>query len=154
MAEKNEYTLKNLMKMFVENDVKLFEEFIEKYGLNCTEKTDKRNLLMYCILQKKNEFAKILIEMGIDLNYQDSSGYSALHFAAQENNLEIITILIKNNIKIDLVDNNGNSALWRAAFNCKKIDREIIMELIKAGADIHKINNHGIAPEKFLGGII
>ena len=142
------------MKILVGNNEKTLDEFIEKYGLNCIEKRDKRNLLMYCIIQKNNDFSKKLIELGINLNQQDTNGYSALHYAVQENNLEIVMLLIKNKIEIDLIDKNGNSALWRASFDRKKIDRKIIEELINAGADIHKKNNYGIAPEKYLEEII
>ena len=154
MANEQKYELKELMKVLVGNNEKTLDEFIEKYGLNCVEKRDKRNLLMYCIIQKNGDFSKKLIELGINLNQQDTNGYSALHYAVQENNLEIVMLLIKNKIEIDLIDKNGNSALWRASFDRKKTDRKIIEELINVGADIRKKNNYGIAPEKYLEEII
>ena len=80
------YDLKDLMKVLVGNNSKQFDDFMESYGINCIEKKDGRNLLMYCILQKKNEYATKLINFGIDLNYQDKTGFSSLHFAVQENN--------------------------------------------------------------------
>ena len=150
MTKEQKYDLKDLMKVLLGNDIKEFNGFIEQYGINCIEKKDKRNLLMYCVLQKKNDYSKKLIESGINLNHQDSNGYSVLHYAVQENNLEIVTLLIKNKIEIDMVDKNGNSSLWRASYDRKKIDKRIIEKLINAGADIHKKNNYGIAPEKYL----
>ena len=154
MVSKQEYEIKNLMKVLVGNNIKLFEKFIEENGINCVEIKDKRNLLMYCIIQKKNDFAKKTIELGINLNHQDAIGYSALHFTVQENNLEILELLLKSKATVDIIDKNGNTPLWRAAFIQNKIDKKIIELLINAGADINKINNHGIAPKKFIENLV
>jgi ankyrin repeat protein len=148
--EKKEYTLNELFQVFVKNDSTLFTDFLNNYGVNSVEKKDKRNLLMYSILQKKENYAKLLIEQGINVDYQDKLGYSALHFAVQENCLDIVLLLIRKKASIDIVDNNGNTPLWRGMYDRRKIDHRIIIELLNAGADIHKKNNYGIAPEKYI----
>jgi ankyrin repeat protein len=144
------FTLKDLFKVLVTDDHSLFTEFVSEYGINGIEKQDKRSILMYCILQKKNEYAIELIENGVDLNYQDKQGYTALHFAVQENSNDIVFSLLANGAKIDISDINGNTPLWRAMYNRKQINHSIIIDLLKAGANIHQQNNYGIAPSKYL----
>ena len=145
-----EFTLKELFQVLVKDDLSLFMDFVENFGINSVEKRDKRNLLMYCIVQKKENFAKFLIERGIHIDYQDKTGYSALHFAVQENCLDIVSLLISKNATVDITDNNGNTPLWRGMFDRKKINPQIIIQLLEAKADICRKNNYGIAPEKYL----
>ncbi|MDR2232309.1 MAG: ankyrin repeat domain-containing protein [Tannerella sp.] len=145
-----EFKLKDLFMVMEKNDLSSFNNFVKTYGINSCEEKDKRNLLMYSIIQKKDVFSEELINWGIDLNYQDKQGYSALHFAVQENNLYIVDYLLKKEVDFDIVDINGNTPLWRALFNQKKIDNNIIISLLEAGADLNKHNNHGVAPLKFI----
>ena len=147
---KKEFTLSELFQILVKDDLSLFMNFVEQFGIDSVEKKDKRNLLMYCILQKKEEFAKFLIEQGINTDYQDKTGYSALHFAVQENCLDIVSLLISKNATVDITDSNGNTPLWRGMFDRRKINPQIIIKLLEAKADIYRKNNHGIAPEKYL----
>ncbi|MDR2905774.1 MAG: ankyrin repeat domain-containing protein [Helicobacteraceae bacterium] len=146
--EAQPFNYTDLLKVLLANDVDAFEIFIKNNGLNCIEKRGKTNLLMNCILENNNEFSKKLIKLGIDLNYQDIKGYSALHYAVQENNLEVVTSLIQNKADVDIFDSYGNTPLWKAAYDGK--NKEIIEKLIKAGADIHKKNNSGVTPDELL----
>ena len=143
-----EFTLKELYQVLLKEDTTLFTKFINDFGINSVETEDKRNLLMNCILEGKENYAKLLIEEGINLEYQDTLGYSALHFAVQENNLNVVQLLIGKNANVNISDNNGNTPLWRGMYDMS--DSQIIIELIKAGADIKKKNNHGVSPEEFL----
>jgi ankyrin repeat protein len=59
-----------------------------------------------------------LIEKGAAVNEQDISGYSALTYAAVENNLEVAKLLIDNKANVGVRDKKGASIL-------KLIDRQI-----------------------------
>jgi len=144
------FALKDLFKVFFTEDHSRFLEFINEYGVNSVEKQDKRSVLMYCILQKKENFALELIHNGADINYQDKQGYTALHFAVQENLHDVVSSLLTNHADVNKSDINGNTPLWRAMYNRKVISHSIIIALLTAGADINKQNNHGIAPSKYL----
>jgi len=144
------YSLKDLFRVLFTDDPSQFTEFKNEYGINSVEKQDKRSLLMYCILQKKENFAIDIIKENVDINYQDKQGYSALHFAVQENLQNIVFALLDKNADVNISDINGNTPLWRAMYNRRIINHSIILALLKAGADINKQNNYGIAPSKYL----
>jgi hypothetical protein len=74
------------------------------------------------------------------LNHQDKQGRSALHFAAKQGDIAIITVLIDEKIDLDLEDKNNNTALHLAIFAKKK---DVANELIKRGASIRIRNSQG-----------
>lgn len=108
-----------------------------------------RNELHYVIVDKpstvhESEILK-LIETGIDVNTQDKRGWSALHFAAQENSLPAVAALIRSGANVELKDSFGNTPLFRAVF-CSRGNGEIIKALLVAGANPDSENNHGVSP--------
>ncbi|RWS21695.1 E3 ubiquitin-protein ligase MIB2-like isoform X1, partial [Leptotrombidium deliense] len=52
-----------------------------------------------------------LIAEGVNLNYKDSEGNTAIHKAAEYNDAEAIKILLKNGADINAVNHDGNTAL-------------------------------------------
>jgi uncharacterized protein len=120
--------------------------FIKKYPLNSIDR-DGRNMLMNFIIENKVEFANYLIEHGIDLSIQDNNGYTCLHFAVQEKNIELIKIILEKSDKsiLDITDNYGDTSLWKAIKTDTK-SLEIIDILVKKGADLNKKNKKKISP--------
>jgi len=149
--------MKNTSEKFDEDEMfDLFEQsefsrvidFVNKYGVNSVDR-DGRNILLNFIIEHKIDFALKIIKLdGIDLNQQDKNGFSALHFSAQENLIKITKALIDESVKIDILDQNGNTPLWRAFFD--GVDEDLILLLLKRGADINKKNNSGVPPIEFL----
>ena len=76
--------------------------------------------------------ARALAE-GVDPNCQDAGGRGALHFAAQEGNLECLQALLQAGAEADLVDDDGRSALHLAAYAGHL---EALRALLQAGADV------------------
>lgn len=72
-------------------------------GLNAKDEYE-RTALMECIMEQmnhrdssipfENDFAKRLVELGADVNVKEKGGYTALHFAVQANNQEMIDFLL------------------------------------------------------------
>ena len=88
--------------------------------------------------------ARQLIALGINVNYADDDGTTALYWAAYEGNLEIVQVLINAGASIDVQDNFcGWSALIFAVQNGHI---EIVQELIRAGAalDLKSIDGRAI----------
>ena len=68
------------------------------------------------ILASKNGYTKCCVEMDqADPNMTDNTGKTALHYAAQEGNLEIVHHLLDIGAKLDIADKNDQTALYDAA---------------------------------------
>ena len=76
--------------------------------LNLSKKGDKESFL--------ETLEKILSIKG-DINYQNETGYSAIHYACEEGNLKIVEILIKANCDVNIKTNDKKTPLHLAAAN-------------------------------------
>ncbi|CAF1011713.1 unnamed protein product [Brachionus calyciflorus] len=70
-----------------------------------------------------------------DLDYCDSSGWTALRYAAWTGNEQIVNILVKNGATIDLADKDLRTPLRAAVFSGHE---NVVKILIKSGADVNK----------------
>ena len=80
------------------------------------------------------ELAELFILNGVDINYTNNYGETALHLACNNNRKEIIKILLSNGIDINHTTNKGYTALFYA---CKNTQPESVQLLIDAGANIY-----------------
>ncbi|HUD25458.1 MAG TPA: ankyrin repeat domain-containing protein [Burkholderiaceae bacterium] len=107
---------------------------------------DARTPLMYAVVDGKlNVFGLLATYPGVDLNAQDKSGNSALHFAAQDYRVAEAETLLKLQARVDARDSYGNTPLWRAVFNSQGRG-EIIRLLLAHGADPNSKNDKGKSP--------
>jgi ankyrin repeat protein len=88
---------------------------------------------------------KRLINLGCDIDIQDRDGWTALHFAAHENNFAITKMLLDNGAAVDLKEIYGNTALFKAVFSSRG-NGDIIKLLLDHGADRNLKNNYGVSP--------
>lgn len=94
----------------------------------------------------------ILIKYGVDINLQNSTGTSPLHFCVYHSNVEIAKILIQKGATIDIQDENGNTPLWRAVMDYRGEESllDVIKILIENRADPDKDNYSGNSPRKIV----
>jgi uncharacterized protein len=92
-----------------------------------------------------------LLEKGANINAQDKAGWSALHFCAQNNRIELAEFLIKNGATVDIKDQWGATPLMRAAKTCYELmvkndpnPGAMIQFLQKNGADKNIKNKDGV----------
>ena len=89
---------------------------------------------------------------GEDLNAADPKDWTALHFAAQNNDAEVCGLLLEAGAFVDPQDFYGNTPLWRAVINSKG-DGECIKCFRSHGADPFIKNKSGISAVDLARGI-
>jgi hypothetical protein len=109
--------------------------------------------LLHAIQNHKNNAALILIEHGANVNASDKYGSSVLVYATNVGNLDIVKALLKKKANPNLqVNPTGTSVYkgetplmaigeWWQSHSSFSIIKEIIEELLKAGADPNIINS-------------
>ena len=158
MAKKvNKLKSKNLIKLFeifMMNDFDRLMGFIDEYGLNAVD-NDGNNIFLHSITD--DSFLKLtekLMEQveGFDINFQNKTGVSALHFAVRYKNMNLIELLLKNKkINVNLKDINGDTPLSIALLLFdKRIEEYIIIKLLDAGADINIIDKYGYRLNEYI----
>lgn len=125
------------------------EEFFEAMAdtdLNIVEYG--QNLLQESIACNKIDIATNLIKRGIDLDFQDNKGMTALHYCACYGDISTAYLLIQYGAKIDIADDFGNQSLWYAVFKAQGKD-DLVKLLVENGADCGHKNNAGRSPLDF-----
>jgi ankyrin repeat protein len=113
-------------------------------GRKFHEVTDsKRNTLLHIAIHEgKIDLAKKLIEMGADLDAQNSHRETPLHLAAIHDGLWLVQLLERNG-NPELKDDNKNTLL-HIAIHKGQID--LARKLIKIGTDVNAQNSQGNTP--------
>jgi len=93
------------------------------------------------ILDRDVEWARHLIESGVDVNAVGRQGDSLLHRAASEGLVPMVEMLIRKGANVNAVNNNGVSPLYMA-FPCPFCDfqdnaLEVMKLLLEHGADVN-----------------
>ncbi|XP_053410356.1 caskin-1 isoform X1 [Nycticebus coucang] len=79
----------------------------------------------------------------INVNFQDSDGFSALHHAALNGNTELITLLLEAQAAVDIKDNKGMRPLHYAAWQGRKEPMKLVL---KAGSAVNIPSDEGHIP--------
>lgn len=132
--------------LIMKNDKKSLKKLIKKYGADAYD-GDRRTILINSVAKGNIEIAKFAIENGADINFQDKSGYTSLHFCALYKYIELTDLLLEKGADLNIRDEHGNPPIWTAIFNSKG-DFTIVQKLFKAGADIETKNVHDKSPRE------
>ncbi|XP_074742644.1 caskin-1 isoform X2 [Strix uralensis] len=79
----------------------------------------------------------------VNVNFQDTDGFSALHHAALNGNTELISLLLEAQAAVDIKDNKGMRPLHYAAWQGKK---EPMKMVLKAGSSVNIPSDEGQIP--------
>ncbi|XP_066443608.1 caskin-2 isoform X2 [Eleutherodactylus coqui] len=79
----------------------------------------------------------------LNINYQDSDGFSALHHAALSGNSELLLLLLETQAAVDIRDGNGMRPLHYAAWQGQP---EPVRLLLRAAASVNTASNDGQIP--------
>ena len=108
--------------------------------------TGKTLLMLY--IDKPN-FVKLLIDEGVDVNIAELRGYTALHYAAENKNIEVINYLINNGANVNARNVSGFIPLNNILYDDENEKNllKVIKILVDAGSDLNNIDG-------FNGGIL
>uniref|UniRef100_A0A3P8YEN9 CASK interacting protein 1 n=1 Tax=Esox lucius TaxID=8010 RepID=A0A3P8YEN9_ESOLU len=79
----------------------------------------------------------------VNVNFQDTDGFSALHHAALNGNLELISLLLESQAAVDIRDQKGMRPLHYAAWQGKA---EPMKMLLKSGSSVNGQSDEGQIP--------
>ena len=130
--------------------------------VDARERWGEQTALMWASARRHPEMMQLLIARGADVNarsmvrdYQrhvtaegrpkslDSGGFTPLLYAARENCIACVDVLLKNRADIDLPDPDGVSPLLVAIMNA---NWDLARRLIEAGADVNQWDIYGESP--------
>ena len=130
--------------------------------VDARERWGGQTALMWASARRHPEMMRLLIAHGADVNarstnrdYQrhvtaegrpknlDSGGFTPLLYAARENCMACVEVLLKSGADINLPDPDGVSPLMVAIMNA---NWDLAKQLIEAGADINQWDVYGEAP--------
>ena len=78
-------------------------------------------VLMDAAMNNQTDVVRCLLEKGANVNKQDRSGRTALHFASGNNYTDVIKILLQHRARTDIKDNGGTTPIDLARkWNCKE----------------------------------
>jgi ankyrin repeat protein len=131
-------------------------------AVDAREQWGGQTALMWAAARRHPEMMQLLIAKGADVNarsidrdYQrhvtaegrpkslDSGGFTPLLYAARENCVVCVDVLLKSHADIDLADPDGVSPLLLAIMNA---NWDLAKQLIGAGADVNQWDIFGEAP--------
>ncbi|XP_056262253.1 caskin-2-like isoform X3 [Pseudoliparis swirei] len=79
----------------------------------------------------------------LNVNYQDSDGFSALHHAALTGTSELLSVLLEAQASVDVKDSNGMRPLHYAAWQGKA---ESVLMLLRSGSSVNGVSLDGHIP--------
>ncbi|CAH2307459.1 caskin-1 isoform X2 [Pelobates cultripes] len=107
-------------------------------------KTEDLGMVHKLLQRPKAGKAKLLgSAKRVNVNFQDTDGFSALHHAALIGNTELITLLLEAQAAVDIKDNKGMRPLHYAAWQGKK---EPMKLLLKSGSAVNIQSDEGQIP--------
>lgn len=122
--------------------------FIMKYLLenganpNVVDSYYKASPLLVAIGSNNFSAVEALVELGADVNFGNTNGFTALHKAACSNNLAFMKYLVDHGADIKANDNAGNTVMH---YLSKSGDVSSFKYLIDLGVDYNQSNNEGVS---------
>ncbi|MDP0588885.1 MAG: ankyrin repeat domain-containing protein [Candidatus Endonucleobacter bathymodioli] len=123
---------------FMHHDLQLGVRYLLKRGLySVTEKnTYGRTPLLIAAWAGQTDYLKTLLSEGANANEADADGYTALHFAIEEGNIECLRLLLDvENILVNVPNNEGYTPLHFAV----KTDQAEIVKVLLTVDGIHQV---------------
>lgn len=105
--------------------------------------TGSERQLLNAVYASNLDEVKHLIELGINVNVQDSGGWAPLHEASCEGHFKICKLLLEYSANANIKDKDGKTPLYMAA---GAGHTEICKLLVKNGANVNAKNRYDSTP--------
>ena len=92
-------------------------KFLIENSKTINESSDMGTPLMACAVKGDKQISELLLKKGANPNLSDSKGTTALIYAVQFENLELVNLLLKYKADKNLKDNDGKTAFEFAVFS-------------------------------------
>lgn len=152
-----EVNAENMFLHIQKKENEVLKDFLSKNGIETTDPERRTALaLVNAAFYNNIDLLEQLINQGANINAKDYIGYTALHFACQEDHIESVKLLLLNNADVNIVDENGNTPTWITIMHWKRgKNLSILKELYNHQADLSIKNKAGnsaikIIPEKIM----
>ena len=128
----------------IKYDITMFKEYLKnEKELNKTDNAGN-TILHFAIMNKKNDFVKLILNEEINIEALNNKGFTALLIAYKTNNKEIINMLENNGANTNIYSYNKKTPLHYA---CKNGNLELVNHLIsKKNADVNSTTIFGNTP--------
>ena len=101
---------------------------------------DGDTAFMIAVRKDRDQVARVLLELGANVNHQNRARRTALHEAAQQGSIAMVRMLLTFRARLDLQDVNGNTPLHLAA---GRTHVDVTEFLLRAGARPDTTNRSG-----------
>lgn len=138
--------MNNILTFVYRKDYVRLSEILRAEDCINSKDGDGRTPLMHAVLAEDAdvEFVKFLISEGADVNVRDKSQtWTALHFAARDQKLQIVEVLLDAKAEVDPQDTFGNTPLWRAVMSGGS--QKVVELLVSRGANPELKNLSGVS---------
>ncbi|KAL0626525.1 Serine/threonine-protein phosphatase 6 regulatory ankyrin repeat subunit B [Plecturocebus cupreus] len=124
---------------------KIKVKYVYHFVLFCSE-TGSRSVAQAGVQWCHLDVVALLINHGAEVTCKDKKGYTPLHAAASNGQINVVKHLLNLGVEIDEINVYGNTALHIACYNGQDA---VVNELIDYGANVNQPNNNGFTPLHF-----
>ena len=111
------------------DDRKMFNLLVSNGANTKVTILNKTSLLIYYVNIQKYSLIDDLVKSGIDLNFQDKLGMTALMHSIEKGNVNAVNLLVRENFDKDLTDFSGKTIFDYADFSRNLLIKKLIQSL-------------------------
>ena len=125
---------KNLVALsyaLLNDDRKMFDLLVASGANTKVKILNKTSLLIYYVNMQKYSLIQDLLESGIDINFQDKLGMTALMHSIEKGNVNAVNLLARENFDKDLTDFSG-----KTVFDYADLSRNLLIKKMVKSLDV------------------